>query len=319
MSQIADIPELVAAAAAGERRALARVLSLVESGGTGAAEVQRALRNAPADGYVIGVTGAPGAGKSTLVGALLRELRHRGRKVAVLAVDPSSPFSRGALLGDRLRMSGGRRDDGVFIRSMASRGQQGGLAAATQAASLALQCCGWPWVLIETVGVGQVEVDIAAMADSTVLVLNPGWGDAVQANKAGLMEIGDIFVINKADRPGCADTRKDLLSLLAQREGESPPVLETVATEGRGIPALAEAIAARHEKLAASGGLEVRQAGRIARMVRLGMRAEVERRLQTICDSTSFEDEVARVAAGQSAVPDAVERLLSAMDTERHG
>jgi len=298
LSQIADIPELVAAAAAGERRALARVLSLVESGGTGAAEVQRALRNAPADGYVIGVTGAPGAGKSTLVGALLRELR---------------------LLGDRLRMSGGRRDDGVFIRSMASRGQQGGLAAATQAASLALQCCGWPWVLIETVGVGQVEVDIAAMADSTVLVLNPGWGDAVQANKAGLMEIGDIFVINKADRPGCADTRKDLLSLLAQREGESPPVLETVATEGRGIPALAEAIAARHEKLAASGGLEVRQAGRIARMVRLGMRAEVERRLQTICDSTSFEDEVARVAAGQSAVPDAVERLLSAMDTERHG
>ncbi len=317
MSEATDIPGLVAAAAAGERRALARVLSLVERGGKDAAEVQRALGSAPSDGYVIGVTGAPGAGKSTLVGALLKELRRRGRKMAVLAVDPSSPFSRGALLGDRLRMSGGTRDDGVFIRSMASRGQQGGLAAATQAASLTLQCSGWPWVLIETVGVGQVEVDIAAMADSTVLVLNPGWGDAVQANKAGLMEIGDVFVINKADRPGCADTRKDLLSLLAQREGETPPILETVATEERGIAALADAIVARHEELAVSGDLAARQAGRIGQMVRLGMRAEVERRLQAVYESEVFGKEVRRVAGGEGVIPDAVERLLVAMDTER--
>lgn len=312
MSDPEDIGAVVASALAGERRALARVLSLVETGGTAAAEVQRALGPAPESGYVIGITGAPGSGKSTLVGALLKELRRRDRKVAVLAVDPSSPFSRGALLGDRLRMGSGGRDDGVFLRSMASRGQLGGLAAATEAACLALQSCGWPWVMIETVGVGQVEVDIASTADSTVLVLNPGWGDAVQANKAGLMEIGGIFVINKADRPGRAETRKDLTSLLAQRAAEpAPAVLETVATKDRGIAELLDAITTQHERQAASGDLQARQAARIARMVRLGMQEEIGRRLQNVFESESFDREVQRLLRGDGTIPDAVEELLS--------
>ena len=164
--------------------------------------------------YTVGITGAPGAGKSTLTNALLRRVRAAGDTVAVLAIDPSSPFTGGAILGDRVRMSDHATDDGVFIRSMATRGHLGGLSLATLEAVRVLDAVGWPWVVIETVGVGQVEVEVAGAADTTVVVVNPGWGDAVQANKAGLLEIADLFVINKADRPGTDETRRDLERML---------------------------------------------------------------------------------------------------------
>ena len=193
---------------------LARLLSLVEQGGSDARDVGRLAYPLGGNAYTVGLTGAPGAGKSTLTSQLIALLRGTGSEVAVLAIDPSSPFSGGAILGDRVRMQDHATDSGVFIRSMATRGHLGGLALAAPEAIRLLDAVGKPWVLVETVGVGQVEVEIAGEADTTVVVVNPGWGDAVQANKAGLLEIGDVFVINKADRTGVAETRRDLEQML---------------------------------------------------------------------------------------------------------
>ena len=212
----ADAPSLFDAARAGDRAATARLLSLVERGGEPAHEVGRLCHPVSGHAYTLGLTGAPGAGKSTLTSALVGRLRAADDdvRVGVLAVDPSSPFSGGAILGDRVRMSDHALDPSVFIRSMATRGHLGGLALATPEAVRVLDAVGHRWVIVETVGVGQVEVEIVGAADTTVVVVNPGWGDAVQANKAGLMEIGDVFVINKADRPGVDDTRRDLEQML---------------------------------------------------------------------------------------------------------
>src|SRR5690606_18006818 len=216
------------------------------------------------DGYTVGITGAPGAGKSTLTGALVAVMRADGEVVGVLAVDPSSPFSGGAILGDRVRMSEHALDDGVFIRSMATRGHLGGLGVATPGAIRVLHAAGCPWVLVETVGVGQVEVEIAGAADTTVVVVNPGWGDAVQANKAGLLEIADVFVVNKADRPGAAQTRRDRGSRLEMVEGRSwrPPSVATVATDGSGADALWDAVLGHREHVERSGELARRRADR---------------------------------------------------------
>src|SRR3954471_13124391 len=205
-----DPEELVAAATAGDRAAIARLISLVERGGDDARAVGRLVYPLAGNAYTVGITGAPGAGKSTLTDRLLGVLRATGEKVGVLAVDPTSPFSGGALLGDRVRMQDHALDDGVFIRSMATRGHLGGLSLATPEAIRVLDASGVPWVLVETVGVGQVEVEIAGAADTTVVVLNPGAGDAIQANKAALLEVADIFVINKADRPGVKELERDL-------------------------------------------------------------------------------------------------------------
>ena len=188
----------------GDRAALARLLSLIERGGDDARVVGRLAAPGAGDAYTVGLTGAPGSGKSTLTSALVGHLRADGEEVAVLAVDPSSPFTGGAILGDRVRMQDHATDPGVFIRSMATRGHLGGLALATPEAIRLLDATGHRLILIETVGVGQVEVEVAGKADTTVVVVNPGWGDSVQANKAGLMEVADVFVINKADRAGCA-------------------------------------------------------------------------------------------------------------------
>ncbi len=202
-----DPADLLDAARNGDRGALARLLSLVEQGGEGARDVGRLAYPLGGQAYTVGLTGAPGAGKSTLTSQLIALLRAADTEVAVLAIDPSSPFTGGAILGDRVRMQDHATDPGVFIRSMATRGHLGGLALAAPEAIRLLDAVGKPWVLVETVGVGQVEVEIAGEADTTVVVVNPGWGDAVQANKAGLLEIADVFVINKADRPGVAETR----------------------------------------------------------------------------------------------------------------
>jgi LAO/AO transport system kinase len=263
-----DAATLMDEAVGGDRRAVARLLSMVERGGDDA-RAAGALAHARSGGaYTVGITGAPGAGKSTLTSALLAEIRGQGERVSVLAIDPSSPFTGGAILGDRIRMQDHALDDGVFIRSMATRGHLGGLALATPQAVRVLDAAGFPWVLVETVGVGQVEVEIVGAADTTVVVVNPGWGDAVQANKAGLMEIADVFVINKADRPGAEETRRDLEGMLDLSdhggEGWRPPVLAAVAVDGTGIAELWDAVRDHRRHLESSGALQVRR-GRRAR------------------------------------------------------
>jgi LAO/AO transport system kinase len=257
-------PELLERARAGERGPLARLISLVEQGGPRGEEVGRLIYPLGGRTMSVGLTGAPGAGKSTLTGGIIGALRGQGTEVAVLAIDPSSPFSGGAILGDRVRMQDHFLDPGVFIRSMATRGHLGGLAAATLGAVEVLDAVGFPVVLIETVGVGQVEVEVAGAADTTVVTVNPGWGDAVQANKAGLMEIADLFVINKADRPGVAETRRDLEQMLDLSEmGEwRPPIVATVGATGQGVDELCKTIAAHQEHLVRSGLLAQRRAAR---------------------------------------------------------
>ena len=241
-----DATELFKDACAGDRAALARLLSLIERGGDDARSVGRLVYPKIGKGYVVGLTGAPGAGKSTLTSALISHVRSLKQEVSVLAIDPSSPFTGGAILGDRVRMQSHATDAGVFIRSMATRGHLGGLSLATSEAVRLLDAVGSPCTLVETVGVGQVEVEIARNADTIVVVVNPGWGDSVQANKAGLLEIADIFVINKADRPGVDQTRRDLEQMLELSDFTStawrPMIVTTVGTTGQGADSLWDAI-----------------------------------------------------------------------------
>jgi LAO/AO transport system kinase len=288
-TRTSDPAELLDRARAGDRAALARLLSLVEQGGAPARIVSRLAHPLGGRAVTIGITGSPGAGKSTLTNALVAEIRRTGDEVAVLAIDPSSPFTGGAILGDRVRMSDHALDAGVFIRSMATRGHLGGLALAAPEAVRVLDAAGRPWVLIETVGVGQVEVEVAGEADTTVVVLNPGWGDAVQANKAGLMEIADVFVINKADRPGVADTRRDLEQMLELSAGRDwrPPIVATVSTSGDGVGELWSALAEHHRWLVSSGELERRRRQRVG----TELRAIVAERLMERARSIGADDE----------------------------
>ena len=217
--------------------------------------------------YTVGMTGAPGAGKSTLTADLLRVVRDAQQDVAVLAVDPTSPFTGGAILGDRVRMQDHALDDGVFIRSMATRGHLGGLALATPEAVRVLDAVGFAWVIVETVGVGQVEVEIAGAADTTLVVVNPGWGDAVQASKAGLLEIADVFVINKADRPGVDEARRDLDHMLdlasLPSDAWRPPIVTTVASTGTGVDAVVDAISSHRAWQSEGGRLAAKRSARL--------------------------------------------------------
>ncbi len=284
--------ELVEAARAGSRRALGRVLTAVEGGGSPADEIDRLVSGWARQAPIVGVTGAPGAGKSTLTGRLVAALVDGGGTVAVVAVDPTSPFSGGAILGDRVRMDEliGDRRASVFVRSMATRGHEGGLALAVPAVVRVFDAMGFDRILVETVGVGQVEVEVAGAADTTVVVVTPGWGDAVQAAKAGLLEVADVFVVNKADRPGAADTVRDLERMLDLAPGASdaggwrPPVLTTVATRGEGIEELVAALDAHHRHLVASGDDVRRRAGRRRREVRERALAMLGRRLDALLD-----------------------------------
>jgi len=257
--------DLLDQARGGDRAALARLLTVIERGGPDARQVGRLTHAAGGRAYTVGLTGAPGAGKSTLTNALLERIRDGDAAVAVLAIDPTSPFSGGAILGDRVRMQDHATDPGVFIRSMATRGHLGGLSLATLEAIRALDATGWPWILVETVGVGQVEVEVAGAADTTVVVVNPGWGDAVQANKAGLLEVADVLVINKADRPGVEETRRDLERMLDLSDGSGwrPPVVPTCAPTGEGVDELWAAVGDHRAHLEASDELEVRRAARV--------------------------------------------------------
>jgi LAO/AO transport system kinase len=251
-----DPAALVSALVAGDRRALARAITSVEEERPGHREVLTAAFAAAGAGHRIGLTGAPGAGKSTLGDGLIRQARRQGDGVAVLAVDPTSPFSGGAVLGDRVRMQDHALDAGVFVRSMATRGHLGGLSAAAPRALVVLAAAGFPWIVVETVGVGQDEVEVAAAADTVVVVVTPGWGDGIQAAKAGILEIGDVFVVNKSDRPGASDTIADLQGMLALAGPSEwvPPIVETVATTGAGVDQLWGEIARHRRHQASSDG-----------------------------------------------------------------
>lgn len=225
------------------RRALAKSISTIESGGTEALAIEQKALEQPPSAHVLGITGPPGAGKSSLISALLPHALNEYGAVAILAVDPSSSLTGGALLGDRVRMDYRHFDQKVFFRSMASRGHQGGIAAATRASINLLDAAGWPLVIIETLGIGQVELDVIELADRVAVVLNPGWGDSFQANKAGLTEQGDAFVLNKADRPGLENAKILLEQSLQCLPTATPPgVFSTIATDGEGIPELWQAL-----------------------------------------------------------------------------
>jgi len=279
----------------GDRRALARALSVVERGGDGARDVGQLAFPHGGRAYTVGITGAPGSGKSTLVGSLVTEVRAGGAgpDVAVLAIDPSSPFTGGAILGDRVRLDDHVLDAGVFIRSMATRGHLGGLALATPQAVRVLDAAAFGWVLLETVGVGQVEVEVAGAADTTVVVLNPGWGDAVQANKAGLLEVADLFVINKADRAGVADTRRDLeamLELSSSADGAwRPPIHETVATRGEGAGAVWASVGDHRAHLEVTGTLAERRSRRLLDELRAIVVRRLERRALALGDGALLD------------------------------
>ncbi len=313
---MADDPaDLLERARSGDRSALARVLSIVERGGPEARAVGRLAHPAGGQAYTVGITGAPGAGKSTLTNALVGVARAEAIEVAVLAIDPSSPYSGGAILGDRVRMADHATDEGVFIRSMATRGHLGGLSLATMDAVRTLDAVGWPWILIETVGVGQVEVEVAGAADTTVVVVNPGWGDAVQANKAGLLEIADVFVINKADRPGTEETRRDLERMLdlTAPAGWRPPVLTTTATMGDGVPELWHALGAHRAHLTDAGELEPRRAARLGEELVHILAALLYERAQAV-GRPRLDDLVSAVAARTVDPWTAAEQLLPEPD-----
>ena len=293
--------ELVEAAVAGNRTSLARLLSIVEEGGPLAQQASSLVWPKGGQAYSVGITGSPGAGKSTLTDQLIGCARKAGSEVAVLAIDPSSPYTGGAILGDRVRMGDHFTDEGVFIRSMATRGHLGGLALAAPEAVRVLDAAGFPWVLVETVGVGQVEVEIAGAADTTVVVVNPGWGDSVQANKAGIMEIADIFVINKADRKGAAETQRDLEGMMDLssfgHDDWRPPVLRTIAATGDGVDELWSTIARHRTRVAGDGTLQKRRERRLRAEVLATMSRIVESRVLSGEGEQRFESLMAEVVA----------------------
>jgi LAO/AO transport system kinase len=286
--------ELFADARTGDRAAIARLLSLVERGGDEAREIGRLASPLGGTAYTVGLTGAPGAGKSTLTSATIGHLRKQDIEVAVLAIDPSSPFTGGAILGDRVRMQDHATDPGVFIRSMATRGHLGGLSLAAPEAVRLLDAIGRRWILVETVGVGQVEVEIAGKADTTVVVVNPGWGDSVQANKAGLMEIADVFVINKADRKGADETRRDLEQMLdlsdLPHDAWRPPIVPVVATEGKGVVDLWDTVLAHREFITTSGELDRRRAFRLREELREIVARRLEQKAREITTGEKWDD-----------------------------
>ena len=298
-------------ALSGDIRALGRVLSLVEDGSPRVREVIKDLAPKTGNARIVGLTGAPGVGKSTMTGALVGAVWAAGRRVAVLAVDPTSPFTGGALLGDRIRMQEHATDEAVFIRSMASRGHLGGLAAATPQAIRVLDAAGFDLILIETVGVGQAEVAIASLADSVVVLLAPGMGDAVQAAKAGILEVADLFVVNKADKPDAQQVVRDLRNMLALGTtgpgGWKPPIIITTATTGEGLAELVTRLDEHWAWLAESGELKRRRHARareeITALAFAALRDHVAR--------SDLEELAARVADGTLDPFQAAEDLLA--------
>jgi LAO/AO transport system kinase len=310
-----DVQAVLAGVIAGERRAVGRAISMVEALGPEGREIVRGLHPHAGHAERVGLTGAPGVGKSTLASALVRTLRDDGRTVGVVSVDPTSPFTRGAVLGDRIRLNEHFIDRGVFIRSMATRGHAGGLAEATADAVLVLDAAGYDVVLVETVGAGQTEVEVSQLVETVALVLMPGGGDAIQAIKAGLMEIPDVLVVNKADRPGADLMRAELegaLGLVSWEGGWRPPIVSTRALGGEGVGELAAAIARHRAHLADDGTLEARRRDGLARQLRSLALDRFGRRVDEVLEASFVEGLVDEVLAGRldpaSAVDEVVER-----------
>jgi len=310
MARAIDLPDLVARARGGQASAVARLISLVEDDSPALPELSAALMSLSGDAHVVGLTGAPGVGKSTSTSAFVSALRSQGKRVAVLAIDPSSPFSGGALLGDRIRMGEHDTDPEVFIRSMASRGHLGGLAAAAPQALRVLDAAGYDVIIVETVGVGQSEVEISGLADTTLVLVAPGMGDGIQAAKAGILEIGDIFVINKSDRDGANTTRRELRGMLGLREegGWKPPIVLTVATAGDGIDEVVQDIARHREYLESSGDLLRRRRARAHREIEAIALGEMRKRFGAV--GSAAEGLAARVADGSLDPYAAAESLM---------
>jgi len=310
-----DVAALIGAARDGNARAVARLISMVEDASPRLREVMAALAPVTGKAYVIGITGAPGVGKSTSTSALVGALRAAGRRVGVLAVDPSSPFSGGALLGDRVRMQDHALDRGVYIRSMASRGHLGGLAWSTPQAIRVLDAAGCDVVLVETVGVGQSEVEIASAADTTLVLLAPGMGDAIQAAKAGILEIGDVYVVNKADRDGAHQVVRELRNMLALAErvgGDwKPPIVSTVSVRGEGLDDLVKAIDAHRAWLESDGRLADRRRKRAADEIAAIALTELRERFGDLAHDQRLETLAARVVAGETDPYAAADELVA--------
>ncbi|MFE7546290.1 methylmalonyl Co-A mutase-associated GTPase MeaB [Streptomyces platensis] len=299
-----DVPQLVEQARQGRPRAVARLISLVEGASPELREVMAALAPLTGNAYVVGLTGSPGVGKSTTTSALVTAYRKTGKRVGVLAVDPSSPFSGGALLGDRVRMSEHASDPGVYIRSMATRGHLGGLAWAAPQAIRVLDAAGCDVVLVETVGVGQSEVEIASQADTSVVLLAPGMGDGIQAAKAGILEIGDVYIVNKADRDGADATARELNHMLGLGESRTPgdwrpPIVKTVAARAEGIDEVVEALEKHRAWMEERGVLAERRRSRAAHEVETIAVTALRERIGDLRGDRRLDALAERIVAGE--------------------
>jgi len=313
-----DVPALVDAARAGAPRAVARLISLVEDAHPALREVMAALAPHTGHAHIIGITGSPGVGKSTLTNALVGILRARGKRVGILAVDPSSPFSGGALLGDRIRMQDHALDPDVYIRSMASRGHLGGLSWTTPQALRVLDAAGCEVVLVETVGVGQSEVEVAGLADTTLVLLAPGMGDGIQAAKAGILEIGDVFVVNKADREGADATVRDIRHMISLGDRSEPnlwrsPVLKTVAARDDGIAEVMAAIDDHFAWMEASGTLRDRRVRRAVDEIEAIAIQALRIRIGDLRHGDRVDDLAAQVVDGSSDPYAAADQVVEAL------
>ncbi|HWL98210.1 MAG TPA: methylmalonyl Co-A mutase-associated GTPase MeaB [Nocardioidaceae bacterium] len=312
-----SVDDLVGRAREGEARAVARLISLVEDESPLLREVMAVLGPHTGNAQVIGITGSPGVGKSTSTNALVGQLRKQDKRIGILAVDPSSPFSGGALLGDRVRMQDHALDREVYIRSMASRGHLGGLAWATPQALRVLDAAGCDVIIIETVGVGQSEVEIAGLADTTLVLLAPGMGDGIQAAKAGILEIGDIYVVNKADRDGADQVARDLRAMLSLAErlegGWRPPIVKTVAQNGDGLDKLAEAIDNHRDWMNEHGELAVRRRRRARDEIEAIAVTALRERFGDIHGDARLDDLADAVVAGESDPYTAADEVLAAL------
>ena len=313
----APISELVERARGGDARSVARLISLVEDESPLLREVMAALAPHAGRAHIVGITGSPGVGKSTSTSALVSAYRAVGKRVGVLAVDPSSPFSGGALLGDRVRMQDHATDAGVFIRSMASRGHLGGLAWSTPQALRVLDAAGFDIVLVETVGVGQSEVEIAGMADTTLVLLAPGMGDGIQAAKAGILEVGDIYVVNKADRDGVQNVTRDLRAMLALAERApdawAPPILKTVASRNEGVDEVVAAIDDRLSWMKGNGVLVERRRSRARDEIEAIAMTALRSRFAHLHGDARLDVLAAKVADGDTDPYAAANELIAAL------
>jgi LAO/AO transport system kinase len=313
----APVGELVERAREGDSRAVARLISLVEDESPLLREVMAALAPHAGHAHIVGITGSPGVGKSTSTSALVSAYRETGKRVGVLAVDPSSPFSGGALLGDRVRMQDHATDRGVFIRSMASRGHLGGLSWSTPQALRVLDAAGFDVVLVETVGVGQSEVEIAGMADTTLILLAPGMGDGIQAAKAGILEVGDIYVVNKADRDGVQSVTRDLRAMLAlaeRAEGAwTPPILKTVASRNEGVDEVVQAIEDRLVWMRGNGVLTERRQSRARDEIEAIATTALRARFAHLHGDARLDVLAAKVADGGTDPYSAADELIAAL------